>query len=32
MQNRRKQYNNRNVVQGKEDVAPFQVKEEKLLL
>ena len=31
MRNRRKQYNNRNVVQGKEDVAPFQVKEEKLL-
>lgn len=32
MRDCRKQYNNGNVVQYKENVAAFQVKEEKLLL
>ena len=31
MRNCRKQYNNGNVVQCKENVAAFQIKEEKLL-
>ena len=31
MRNCRKRYNNGNVVQSKEDVAAFQIKEEKLL-
>ena len=31
MRNCRKQYNNGNIVQSKEDVAAFQIKEEKLL-
>ena len=31
MRNCRKRYNNGNVVQSKEDVSPFQIKEEKLL-